>query len=99
MSGSDDGGISGVLSVNTDGVIDSAAEIEQVAMALRAEFEKLRAEGDAVIKGSWTGAAADKLDDGWQEWQAGIHKITAALDQATRLVAAAANTFRRLDEN
>ncbi|MHA3019632.1 WXG100 family type VII secretion target [Mycobacterium sp. BMJ-28] len=92
------GGSDGVLDVHVPGVITSAQGIDDVNTEIKAAFEQLKGEGDEVIEGSWTGTAATKLDEGWQQWQQGIHKIVVALEQATGLVMESANRFQRQDE-
>lgn len=91
-------GPGGVLDVHPNGVIASANDIDEVNAAIKASFARLKSEGDEVINGSWTGAAARKLDEGWQQWQQGIHKIVLALEHTTALVINAANTFEQSDQ-
>lgn len=86
------------LSVDVAGVITSAKGIDDVNAEIKEAFAQLKREADAVIKGSWTGTAADKVHDGWREWQDGVGKITRALDQVNGLVAHAAQQFQQSDE-
>lgn len=95
MSSADSGG---VLDVRVAEVIASAQGIDDVNTDIKAAFEQLRAEGSEVIEGSWTGSAASRLDEGWQQWQQGVHKIVVALEHATGLVAVSAERFQRQDE-
>lgn len=88
----------GVLYVQPRDVIASARDIDEVNMDIKDAFMRLKAEGDEVINGSWTGSAASKLDEGWQQWQQGIHKIVVALEHVTGLVIHSANTFQSTDE-
>jgi WXG100 family type VII secretion target len=88
----------GVLSVQPWEVIASANDIDQINMDIKEAFVRLKSKGDEVINGSWTGSAADKLDEGWQQWQEGIHKVVVALEQVTGLVMNAANTFHNTDQ-
>ena len=91
-------GSDGVLDIHVPDVITSAQGIDDVNTEIKAAFEQLKSEGDEVIEGSWTGSAANKLDEGWQQWQQGIHKIIVALEQATGLVAASDNRIQRQDD-
>lgn len=84
--------------INPQGVITSAQGIDDVNAEIKKAFTRLKAEGDAVITGSWTGSAADKLSEGWREWQDGVDKITTALARVNELVASAARTFQRADQ-
>ncbi|WP_205877922.1 WXG100 family type VII secretion target [Mycobacterium camsae] len=86
------------LSIDPAGVITAAKSIDEVNTEIEEAFKRLKREAEAVIKGSWTGAAADKVHDGWREWQDGVGKITQALDQVTGLVAQAAHRFEQSDE-
>jgi WXG100 family type VII secretion target len=95
---SNSGGAGQDIHVKPHEVIKSVKGIDDVNDEIKRTFAKLKAEGEAVITGSWTGSAADKLNEGWQEWQQGIAKVTRALDQANRLVEAAAGRFQRADE-
>lgn len=86
------------LYVQYAGVIGSANDIENVNTEIKGAFHRLQTEGDEVVGGSWTGSAADKLDEGWQQWQRGVHEITGALDRVLNVVTAGANTFKTVDE-
>lgn len=86
------------LSVDPQGVITSVKGIDDVAARLNHDFAKLKSEAEAVIKGSWTGAAADKVHAGWHEWQDGFDKITRALEQVTGIVGQAAQRFHQADQ-
>lgn len=86
------------LQVQVEGVITSLRNVDEVNTEIKTSFRQLKAEAEAVIKGSWTGAAADKVHQGWQEWQDGVGKICAALDQVNELVAHAAHQFRQTDQ-
>lgn len=92
------GGSGDVLGIRVPEVITSAQGIDDVNSDIKTAFEALKAEGDEVIEGSWTGTAAVKLDDGWQQWQQGVHKIVVALEQATGLVVESANRFQTQDQ-
>jgi WXG100 family type VII secretion target len=97
-TGSTGAGPASQFEVHAAGVITSLRNVDDVNTEIKTSFRQLKAEADAVIKGSWTGAAADKVHDGWQEWQDGLSKICAALDQVNGLVAQAAQRFQRTDE-
>jgi WXG100 family type VII secretion target len=86
------------LQVQVEGVITSVRNVDDVNTEIKTSFRQLKAEAEAVIKGSWTGAAADKVHEGWQEWQDGLSKICAALDQVNGLVAHAAQRFQQTDQ-
>lgn len=85
----------GLLNVHPAEVIGSAQDIDTVNTEIKDAFVRLKSEGDEVVGGSWTGSAADKLDEGWQQWQQGIHKLTLALDDAVRMVVKSAETLGR----
>lgn len=91
------GGPAPQLSIDVPGVITSAKGIDDVNTEIKQAFAQLESEAEAVIKGSWTGAAADKVHDGWREWQDGLSKVTRALDQINGLVAQAAHQFQQAD--
>lgn len=91
-SGSGDG-----LYVHFAGVISSVNDIDAVNTEIKGSFDRLKTEGDDVIDGSWTGTAADKLDEGWQQWQQGLHTIVGALDGVLGLVTAGATAFKTVD--
>ena len=95
---SNSGGAGQDFHVKPQGVIKSVKGIDDVNDEIKRTFARLKTEGEAVITGSWTGSAADKLNEGWKEWQQGIAKVTSALDQVNRLVEAAAHRFQRADE-
>ena len=84
-----------VLAVHTAGVIASAKDIDQVNTEIKEAFLRLKSEGQEVIGGSWTGSAATKLDEGWQQWQEGIHTLTRALEEAVAYTIKSAETFKR----
>lgn len=86
------------LRVDPQGVISSLKGIDDVTTRLNRDFARLKSEADAVINGSWTGAAADKVQAGWQEWQDGFDKITSALEQVNSLVGQAAHRFHQTDQ-
>ncbi|WP_423488535.1 WXG100 family type VII secretion target [Mycobacteroides sp. PCS013] len=86
------------LYVQYAGVIGSVNDIDAVNTEIKGSFNRLKTEGDEVVGGSWTGTAADKLDDGWQQWQQGLHTITGALDWVLGQVTGAATTFKTVDE-
>lgn len=88
-----------VLYLQYTGVIGSAKDIDDANTAIKTAFERLKTEGDDVIDGSWTGTAASKLDEGWQQWQEGIHKIVTALDHETGLVVKAATALKQASES
>ncbi|TDZ94263.1 WXG100 family type VII secretion target [Mycobacteroides salmoniphilum] len=88
----------GVLYLKYAGVISSVNDIDAVNTEIKGSFNRLKTEGEEVVGGSWTGTAADKLDEGWQQWQRGVHEITGALDGVLGLVTAGANTFKTVDE-
>lgn len=88
-----------VLYLQYTGVIGSAKDIDDANTAIKTAFERLKTEGDDVIDGSWTGTAADKLDEGWQQWQQGIHKIVNALDHETGHVVKAATALKQASES
>ncbi|WP_078314923.1 WXG100 family type VII secretion target [Mycobacterium sp. D16Q16] len=87
-----------VLYLQYAGVIGSAKDIDDANTAIKTLFDRLKTEGDEVVGGSWTGSAASKLDEGWQQWQEGIHKLVLALDQATSWAAAAATSLHEASE-
>lgn len=91
------GGAGSDFSIEHQGVITSVKGIDDINDEIKKTFAQLKTEGDAVIAGSWTGSAADKLNEGWQEWQEGITKVTAALDLINRAVETAAQRFQRAD--
>ena len=84
--------------IDIQGVITSVQGIDDVNAEIKAAFKQLKTEGENVITGSWTGSAASKLNEGWQEWQDGVAKIIGALDQVNQVVASAARTFHRADQ-
>jgi WXG100 family type VII secretion target len=88
----------GVFYIRPAEVITSAQDIDELNDDIKEVFLRLKSQGDEVINGSWTGSAASKLDEGWQQWQQGIHKIVVALEQVTGLVIDAAQTFRNTDK-
>ncbi|MDO3019347.1 WXG100 family type VII secretion target [Mycobacteroides abscessus subsp. abscessus] len=92
-SGSDD-----ALYLQYAGVISSAQDIDDVNTEIKGAFDRLKTEGDEVVGGSWTGTAASKLDEGWQQWQRGVHEITGALDWVLGQVTGAATTFKTIDD-
>lgn len=91
-------GSGGVLGIRTPDVVTSAQAIDDVNTDIKTAFDALKTEGDEVIEGSWTGTAAAKLDEGWQQWQQGVHKIVVALEHATDLVAQSAKRFQQQDQ-
>lgn len=93
-----EGGSGDALYIQFAGVISSANDINDVNTEIKGSFHRLKSEGDEVVGGSWTGTAADKLDEGWQQWQQGVHTITGALDWVLGQVTGAASTFKTIDE-
>ncbi|WP_205876618.1 WXG100 family type VII secretion target [Mycobacterium camsae] len=86
------------LSVDPQGVITSVKGIDDVTAQLKKDFSQLKSEAETVIKGSWTGAAADKVHAGWHEWQDGFDKIARALEQVNGIVGQAAHQFHQADQ-
>lgn len=87
-----------LFSSDTPGVLNSAGQISGAAEQIATVFTGLTASGDAVIRGSWTGSAAESLHEGWTQWQQGMRKVIDALDEMSTLVAGAAKTFHAQDQ-
>ncbi|GLE57221.1 hypothetical protein NJBCHELONAE_25290 [Mycobacteroides chelonae] len=86
------------LAIRVPEVITSAQGIDNVNSDIQNAFNRLKTEGDEVIDGSWTGTAADKLDEGWQQWQQGVYRIVNALEAVNGLVIGSANSFQHADQ-
>lgn len=93
------GGSGEVLYLRPKEAISSIDDIIGANTDIKHAFIRLQSEGQEVIGGSWTGSAASKLDEGWQQWQDGIHKITASLDGISELAKAAVTSLHQASES
>ncbi|SHQ33959.1 WXG100 family type VII secretion target [Mycobacteroides abscessus subsp. bolletii] len=87
-----------VLYLRPKEAIGSIDDIIEANTDIKHGFVRLQSEGQEVIGGSWTGSAASKLDEGWQQWQDGIHKITASLDGISELAKVAITSLQQASE-
>jgi WXG100 family type VII secretion target len=68
------------FAVAVPAVAEAAASARAVGAELRAELDRVRAEAEAVLTGSWLGRAADSFDRAWSRWHADARAVIAALD-------------------
>jgi len=73
--------------VHTD-LLDTVAELRDVADALKAERRRADRAVDVLLDGGWSGRAAAAYLEGWEDWRRGCDQVLTALATMAELVAA-----------
>lgn len=87
MAGEESSG--GSLNVSLEHLEQVSAYVRRVAQEIAIKKKALDREANDVLLGSWTGALANQVREGWDEWELGFRALTDALDQSGELLAAA----------
>lgn len=87
------------MSADVPGVIAAVNRISDANSQLNLNLRQLVFDAEAVIKGSWTGAAADSMHQGWSQWLSGMEKMIQALNQTNDMTIKAAQSLQSQDKS
>jgi ESAT-6 family protein len=85
------------FAVSLAAIQQAVAAATSIAAELGDDLVRLRREADAVLTGSWSGAAATAFDRSWSTWDAGARAVVDALGRLTDLLAATGTAYGARD--
>lgn len=85
------------LRVTAEAVTIAAAQVDDAAQTLQAEFARISAAFDEVVGSSWTGQAADGMRKDWTKWRDGFTDVTDGLRRESDALHTAAASYASTD--
>ena len=84
------------FTVSTQELASTSTELNQKVAMLESEINTMTSRIQSM-RGMWTGAASNRFEEKWHDWQSASTQVKDALDSVARFLAQAAQTYEEAE--